>query len=623
MHLRVLINPAAGASDDPARTLLLETTQDLLAAHAQIARDALDVQVSLSAEHLGDLATELIGEAVRRGSSTDALKDPVVLVVCGGDGSVHEVINAVLRPIADMPNFHIPPVRLVIVPAGTANALYASLFAEGPRYSDPSVTDPALEKQLQSVLSLTKGSAVPGTNLRPLSVSRTQIHSTDGELWHDLFSFVVTSTSFHASLLDTAEELRKDVPTLSRFTQAARANINKVYNATARLLPSSSGPVRRYDPTTDAFVDVPPEGVGPDTAPPTVSGSPTASATADTTLTTAQTQSPPEPGTVELVGPFSYFLSTLNVDRLEPTFRVAPLQRSHPPAPGETDVIIMRPWRNPVHGAARYNSAHSTQLAMAGAYQDGAHVRLRFDSIGVPAETGDGPVVVEYFRCGGWEWIPVGAGLIHLWMCMKLTSICHRIARTNSRTSSVSTVPSFASRKSLVVQRAANSSSASSSAPYTSRTHSPSYISLVILYNRGSRRACRRSFLSRYGRSTRSRSRSRIHTYTSLSRKLTGDTKRIDPSLCIIDLTHVSLVYQTLFWITQRRVSRAAAVYTVLTSVYTSNRRCTVTGIPARAARRTSGSAETTKGNGQQGRIVAHISSHRCRRRRCPPSLPS
>ncbi|KAH7108162.1 hypothetical protein BKA62DRAFT_609708 [Auriculariales sp. MPI-PUGE-AT-0066] len=300
-------------------------------------------------------------------SDEEISADPIVLVACGGDGTVHEIVNAILRPVVDLA-VRIPPIALVIVPAGTANALYASLFPETaePRYSAQGL-DEQLVRQLQSVLSFTQSNGTGQQQHQQLSVSRTQVRAADGELWHDLFAFVVTSTSFHASLLDTAEELRKDVPRLSRFGQAARANINKIYNARATLLPSPAGPPRIYDPATQQFV-----------------------------ATTS----------VELEGPFSYFLSTLNVDRLEPSFRVAPLHRSHPPAPGEMDLIVLRPGRNPVHGAARTNSALSTQVVMAKAYEDGAHVALRFDPDGVPTMDADGPYLVEYFRCGGWKWIP-------------------------------------------------------------------------------------------------------------------------------------------------------------------------------------------------------------------------
>jgi hypothetical protein len=43
------------------------------------------------------------------------------------------------------------------------------------------------------------------------------------------------------------------------------------------------------------------------------------------------------------------------------------------------------------------------------AYQDGAHVRLKYavEGEGLPAPDAAGAFVVEYLRCGGWEWVPV------------------------------------------------------------------------------------------------------------------------------------------------------------------------------------------------------------------------
>jgi len=45
---------------------------------------------------------------------------------------------------------------------------------------------------------------------------------------------------------------------------------------------------------------------------------------------------------------------------------------------------------------------------MGSAYADGTHVNLRYDGKGEVTDEGDGIPVVEYVRCGGWEWIPDG-----------------------------------------------------------------------------------------------------------------------------------------------------------------------------------------------------------------------
>jgi hypothetical protein len=158
------------------------------------------------------------------------------------------------------------------------------------------------------------------------------------------------------------------VPGIERFKIAAAQNATTWYRARARLL----DPVQRYDTASGAFV--------------------------------AQ-----EP--CELLGPFAYFLSTVNVDRLEPQFRITPLQRSLPPPHGAQtmDVLVVRPLRDPsLEGkdgeVEREKFKERVWSAIGGAYQDGAHIHARYDS---PDGQGDGVPVVEYFRVGGWEWIPV------------------------------------------------------------------------------------------------------------------------------------------------------------------------------------------------------------------------
>ncbi|KAH9174251.1 hypothetical protein EDB89DRAFT_1954009 [Lactarius sanguifluus] len=183
------------------------------------------------------------------------------------------------------------------------------------------------------------------------------------------FRSVVTSTSLHAAILHDSEALRASVPGIERFKIAAAQNATTWYRARARLLE----PVQRYDVASGAFV------------------------------TLAEEQQ-------ELLGPFAYFLSTVNVDRLEQHFRIAPLQRSLPPPHGTQtmDVLIIRPLRDPsLEGkdgeAEREGFKDRIWGALGGAYQDGAHVHARYAN---PDGKKDGPVVVEYFRVGGWEWIP-------------------------------------------------------------------------------------------------------------------------------------------------------------------------------------------------------------------------
>jgi hypothetical protein len=116
-----------------------------------------------------------------------------------------------------------------------------------------------------------------------------------------------------------------------------------------------------------------------------------------------------------------YFLSTVNVDRLEPAFVITPLARRIPPlsqSEGATcDIVVLRPVRDPLLSTntedARKAYAATTWAALTGAYQDGAHVDLTYSpTANKDAQISEvGPVssdlpVLEYFRCTGWDWTP-------------------------------------------------------------------------------------------------------------------------------------------------------------------------------------------------------------------------
>lgn len=191
-------------------------------------------------------------------------------------------------------------------------------------------------------------------------------------------SAVVTSTCLHASILHDSEVLRKDHPGLERYKMAAQQNASKWYNAHVKLLPTASGLVQLYDATTKSFAEHP--------------------------------ESDEDQPIVDLYGPFAYFLSTVNVDRLEPTFRITPLARVLPTEGASCDVVIVRPFEGGVKiDTEEERTAFVPKLwaVMTGAYQNGTHTDLRFKSDGTVAPDGEGDFVVEYVRCGGWEWIPV------------------------------------------------------------------------------------------------------------------------------------------------------------------------------------------------------------------------
>ncbi|KAF9557672.1 hypothetical protein CPC08DRAFT_620534, partial [Agrocybe pediades] len=261
------------------------------------------------------------------------------VVIGSGDGTIHDLINA-KYPL---------PLKLVIVPSGTANALYASLFHPVQPQDRLRSVDAYLNKSVPI----------------PLSIARTTITASQ----NPILSVVVVSTSLHASILHHSEALRKEHPGLERFKIAAEQNAPHWYNASVKL----HGKVEIYDPSSNTFVSHPEN---------------------------------------TLQGPFVYFLSTVNVDRLEPAFRISPLARTIPPPISTCDIVIIRPLRHPSISAdstqSRADFVATTWKTLTGAYADGAHVHFTYRPDGSIDEKGEhqGPSVVEYIRCAGWEWIP-------------------------------------------------------------------------------------------------------------------------------------------------------------------------------------------------------------------------
>jgi hypothetical protein len=101
-------------------------------------------------------------------------------------------------------------------------------------------------------------------------------------------------------------------------------------------------------------------------------------------------------------------------DRLEPAFMISPLASRIPPTEAVCDLVVVRPFRSPTVFAdtPETRAVFVTTLwkVLGEAYRKGSHVDLRYNDKGEVTSEGDGPSVVEYIRCGGWEWIPVCFG---------------------------------------------------------------------------------------------------------------------------------------------------------------------------------------------------------------------
>ncbi|PSR75122.1 hypothetical protein PHLCEN_2v9307 [Hermanssonia centrifuga] len=357
MPLLVVYNPVCGHGT--ARTFFQETVIPLLQEHGH---HPDKIQETTHEGHAGDVVVEFLKSAA----------GPVSIVLGSGDGTLHEIICALHA--APSPESR-RKITFALIPCGTANALYSSFFPSSASNQAP----PTKLESLHSLLGLNSPSAP-----RPITLAITTFpsSSTAVDAKRSSISAVVTSTALHASILHDSEALRATHPGIERFKIAAQQNITRWYHATVRLLPAGDS-IQVYDRSTDTFVPYPQ--VASEVA-----------------------------GPADIHGPFAYFLSTVNVDRLEPLFRIAPLQTSLPPPlpPATLDIVIVRPSRDKLVKAESTSDrelfAGKCMTVLGAAYRDGAHVKMAYDSSGeiVEDEGAESGSVVEYYRCGGWEWIP-------------------------------------------------------------------------------------------------------------------------------------------------------------------------------------------------------------------------
>ncbi|KZT03440.1 uncharacterized protein LAESUDRAFT_729243 [Laetiporus sulphureus 93-53] len=359
MRVLAICNPVCG---DASAVQFYETHVAPLLKEATVELDA-PVLTTTHDGHAGQFVTQY----------TESVEGPFTVILASGDGTLHEIVQTLTNTPPKGVRASAPPARLsfVLLPCGTANALYSSLF---PPQSEEDAT--STDYKLSSLRAfLASGTTVPLTLALTTLSPPPRSHNPP----RTAVSAVVASTSLHASILHDAEALRASVPGLERFKRAAAQNLARWYSASVTLFPAqATGRVELWDPAARRFAPHP-----------------------------QSTESDP---LVDLSGPFAYFLSTANVDRLEPAFRITPHARDVPPKGPALDVVVLRPERDPSvemdSREVREAFAEKAKAVLGGAYEDGAHTVLRYAEDGCVLTEGDGPLVVEYFRCGGWEWEP-------------------------------------------------------------------------------------------------------------------------------------------------------------------------------------------------------------------------
>jgi diacylglycerol kinase family enzyme len=154
------------------------------------------------------IETEYAGHAGSIVAGYESEKEELTVVLVSGDGTLHEIVNHCYTSTRR--------VSFVLIPAGTANALYSSLF---PPSKDSSTVGDKFQS-LRAYLDAKKRTI-------PLTLSVTTFFfapdSQKSQEPKSVVSAVVTSTSLHASILYDSEELRKEIPGLQRYISCLSA----------------------------------------------------------------------------------------------------------------------------------------------------------------------------------------------------------------------------------------------------------------------------------------------------------------------------------------------------------------------------------------------------------------
>ncbi|KIR40232.1 hypothetical protein I307_05922 [Cryptococcus deuterogattii 99/473] len=387
--------------------------------------------------------------------------EPIVVIVIGGDGTTHELIEGVTVDYqAGNEEQGWGRWELIVLPFGTANALYYSLFPPADPLPDTSILSslpyrpsPEVTAQILPLISFLTRSSSPlplpitlTTLLPPPSPRHGELPETSRNI-KPIPTHVVLSTSLHAAILESSEKLRETHPGNERFRIAAQESMAIFFDATARLFASDSKVgggrrvelgVKQWDPRVGSWVNpftehrviVDEDGKGK-------SG-------------------------IELQGPFAYFTSTATVSRFEPAFVISPLTSLRPSPSSEQRhqnsdrdaskenkneyiyIIILRPLRDPYVLSASSAISQSEQPGRPGiagrgerwakraqevlgkAYHDGAHIDVTYPFYAMEKEgnasgegeeegeesweaevKGRGEPVVELYRCAAFSWEPI------------------------------------------------------------------------------------------------------------------------------------------------------------------------------------------------------------------------
>ncbi|SCV72299.1 BQ2448_4993 [Microbotryum intermedium] len=362
--IHIIYNPTCtgGSSTQVLRTLLT------LLSNSGYVNSEHDIKV---------YQTQAEGDGKRIGNEI-ALHSPErvrTVVVIGGDGTIGEVVNGLGQRIdvdeVDDGNAAPNETALIVVPLGTANALYYHHFPpeeDITPYQNEPAPDSALHLYRSLFSFLHRRSRPFSVQPQPLAIASNIVPRIDSTVQRKehVLTTVVTSTALHANILFDAERLRPTHRGVERFKLAAMENAKRWFEGKVSL----TGRVRRFE--GKKWVEE-------------------------------------EGDAVILLGPFVYCIASL-VSRFEKDFVVAPLRRSVQDGIQDQemetsfDVVLIRPLRDPStkkvfqeQGPDQAKEAFVPSLweTFGGMYQGGKHVGMKWE---------DGENRVEYYRCAKMEW---------------------------------------------------------------------------------------------------------------------------------------------------------------------------------------------------------------------------
>lgn len=426
----LLWNPAAGAR---LAAEVLALVRQIL---AESGKNFTEYQTD-APQHASKIGTEARSQHSK--IDGDSASEPLTVILLGGDGTTQEFLSGLFGTRSGQGQ--LPILRLILVPTGTANALYSALYPPASSSRHEPLGDSSEHgwrlRSLRSYLSSLKpGQAEGSSRLYPLTLASNVVQE-EGSDPREILTHLITSHALHAAILRDSEELRESHPGIDRFKIAAQKNVTSWIDGKLVLKRATASdlPIQKYDPRERQFNDL--EG--------------------ETTI---------------VEGPF-FYIASMTTDRLEPSFVPAPFgfaeaSSSDSPSslarpPQYLDVVLIRPLKDPQVQLALPNSlkgisweGESTLQARQtfaeqrvtpitqGMYDEGKHVNLAYPTVEGDLterirEDAEGEDVIDYWRVGGWEWTPVSLRKEHASLCS--CSIAHVSALLLISLSSIPTLP--------------------------------------------------------------------------------------------------------------------------------------------------------------------------------------